>query len=80
MQHLHMILAAPGACNRHRLTCVPWADPHPLSGPMWIQCGSNMGAGVYRPKGTEYKFEGKTLVSSSGAFQRVDCDMILENP
>lgn len=44
-----------------------------------IQC-DEWGAGVYRPKGTEYKFEGKTLVSSSGAFQRVDCDMILQNP
>jgi hypothetical protein len=40
--------------------------------------GVGGGAGVYRPKGTEYTYEGKTLVSPSGIFQRVDCDQILE--
>ena len=33
---------------------------------------------VYRPKGTEYKWQGETLVASSSKFKQVDCDLIMD--
>merc|ERR1719198_868485 len=67
MQKAESVQVKAGICDRKACKIYPASD-------------GGLICRVYRPKGTEYKWQGETKINTAGSkFFQVDCDQIIEN-